>query len=468
MKYLSTKYLNKIGKTALVMVLAGTYAFSNPISLAAEEIDPSKDYEVVEMPSSLTAEETADEDITKEMNGETTQADDAAAEKPESIVEDKTEGTETAEEAADTDESAVEEDAEIPSLVPGDLFYFVKIAFEKIQLAFTVDDVKEAKLLAKFSAERLAEAEALFAEGNDDEALETIKKALEYLEGSEGQLSEEETEETDSDGQGVVEEDKATSEEDGTADDDNTAVEDENAEGEETADNTDKEGTEEVKQLISQNIIALTAAMEKVKNPTAKAALKKNIEKSYAKLEKKAAKMAAKEERKARKAEKRAAEEDEATVDNNTAAGSQTPAVNNTETKTAPATEAEKAIDTTVPAAEAPATIAEKTETPEPVTPTPAPSTVVTEQKPVVQEPVNHSRAQVKAEAKQIKENAKQEAKAARTEAKQEAKAIRNEAKQEAKEIRNEAKQEAKQKRDEMKQNHQQDENKDQNENKNK
>ena len=53
----------------------------------------------------------------------------------------------------------------------------------------------------------------------------------------------------------------------------------------------------EVEKMVSQNILSLQAAMEKVKNPVAKAALEKNIKKSYAKLAKKQAKF----EEKARK-----------------------------------------------------------------------------------------------------------------------------------------------------------------------
>ena len=47
------------------------------------------------------------------------------------------------------------------------------------------------------------------------------------------------------------------------------------------------ESLAEVEEMVSQNILSLQAAMEKVKNPVAKAALEKNIKKSYAKLAKK-------------------------------------------------------------------------------------------------------------------------------------------------------------------------------------
>lgn len=452
MKYLSTKHLNKIGKTTLAMVLAGTYAFSTPISsLAAEENNQSRDHDVVEMPDNLTTGETTAANTTVETDGNTTQAsDDTAAAETGSTVNDSIEGTTenstegtiedtaTTEEASDTDAPAVEDGTEAPSLVPGDLFYFVKIAFEKIQLAFTFDDVKEAKLLAEFSAERLAEAEALFAQGKEKEALETIKKSLEYLEGSENQLGEEATEETTSDEQNVVEEDTTASGEETAANEDNAASVEENATGEKSEDNIDEEGTKEVKALISQNIIALTAAMEKVKNPTAKAALKRNIEKSYAKLAKKIAKIEARQERKAKKNEKPAAAvgEEAAVAENEIANGTPASEVANT-----------GAESTTVPAAvtkpETPAVTVEDTEAPVPAnsvkTPAPAnpvivPAEVHTDKSPAVQAPDNSAKAQMREEAK----------------------AVRTEAKQEAKEIRSEARVEAKQKQAEMKQNHNQ------------
>lgn len=146
--------------------------------------------------------------------------------------------------------SSTNETVESPSLLPGDFFYFTKILMEKIHLALTSDDVKEAKLVAEFATERLAEAEALFAEGNEQAALETMKTAIENIENADEQVS-------------IIDQEAVEE-----------VVEDETELG-------------EVKEVLSQNIIALTAAMEKVKNPVAKAALKKNIEKSNTKLAKK-------------------------------------------------------------------------------------------------------------------------------------------------------------------------------------
>lgn len=176
-----------------------------------------------------------------------------------------------------SDEIVVEEtdELEVPSLLPGDFFYFAKQALEKIQLILTFDDVKEAKLLADFATERLAEAEALFLEGKEEEALEMLKAALDNLSVAEETVNPDEDTEIE---EIVIDSEESTNE----SDDSNQEV---------IENDEDAKETEEVEKQISQNIIALTAAMEKVKNPVAKAALQKNIEKSYAKLAKKMAKL---------------------------------------------------------------------------------------------------------------------------------------------------------------------------------
>lgn len=172
--------------------------------------------------------------------------------------------------------------AETPSVLPGDLFYFVKTAIEKIKLALTFNDKEEAKLLATYAMERLAEAEALFNNGDEEKALETINGALEYLINADDKTEIEDN----NDAEPVKEDEQDKAEV--------PAVED-------VADDTTDEPTDEVEKLISQNIIALTAALEKVKNPVAKAALQRNIEKSYAKLAKKLEKLEAREEDKKEK-----------------------------------------------------------------------------------------------------------------------------------------------------------------------
>jgi hypothetical protein len=162
---------------------------------------------------------------------------------------------------------------ETPSLLPGDFFYFSKILIEKIRLALTIDDVKEAKLIAEYAAERLSEAEVLFAEGNEEAALETMKQAIDNIDIADNQV---------------------------------TNLE-ENTSGEV---NDDETKLEQAKDTVSQNIIALTAAMEKVKNPVAKAALEKNIKKSYAKLAKKMEKQEKKQKKTTEFSTKEAADMD--------------------------------------------------------------------------------------------------------------------------------------------------------------
>ncbi|MGM0844365.1 MAG: DUF5667 domain-containing protein [Bacillota bacterium] len=173
-----------------------------------------------------------------------------------------------------------EEIGESPSLLPGDFFYFAKLVLEKVKLAFTVDEVKEAKLLAEHAAERLSEAHALFQAGEEDKAIETIEKALETMEEGDWEEQHEESEE--------VEYESSKS---------NYGDTEETSENDDITDEQFKEGNEtvefldEMEEIFAQNIIALKSAMERVKNPVAKATLQKNIEKSYAKLAEKIAKL---------------------------------------------------------------------------------------------------------------------------------------------------------------------------------
>ncbi|MGG3736670.1 DUF5667 domain-containing protein [Aeribacillus pallidus] len=170
-----------------------------------------------------------------------------------------------------------------PDLVPGDFFYFVKIALEKIQLALTFDQEKEAELIAKFAFERLAEAEKLMSEGNEEAALESLQVAMDLLKESESMVNEEDVEE-DVDSEAT---DDTVEENEDEAEDDTTTID----EVQEKEDSDDASSAEEVEdtydQVMRNNIIALTLAMEKVKNPKAKEALQKNILKTYQKMYKK-------------------------------------------------------------------------------------------------------------------------------------------------------------------------------------
>ncbi|MGN7398568.1 DUF5667 domain-containing protein [Cytobacillus praedii] len=238
MKFLSNNELQKLGRTSLALILTGTFTFSTSLASAAENTGETEHYETVELPDNLNVpKESSSVGNEEHTNGD-----------------------------------KVEE--ETPSLLPGSFFYFAKLAMEKIQLALTFNQEKEAKLLAAFAAERLAEAEVLFSEGKEDEALKAIKNSFESLENAESIIGEEKKSDADSAEEKIETEDSVAAEpEKDEASEDVIAEED------------------EVDQLLSQNIIALTAAMEKVKNPKAKAALQKNIEKSYEKLALKIEKM---------------------------------------------------------------------------------------------------------------------------------------------------------------------------------
>lgn len=248
----------------------------------------------------------------------------------------------------DSNEDAVQElqeenkEVEDPSVLPGDFFYFAKLAIEKIRLAFTFDDEKEAKLLAEFAAERLAEAEALFAAGEEEKALETIEAALKYFEGAE-EIIDENSEEMEKDGDNnsqVETEDNAT---EGQGDD--KAVNEE----EEAAAEKKDDAYEEAEELVSQNIIALKAAMEKVKNPVAKAALQKNIEKSYQKL---AQKMEKWEKKVAIDSEKGQSVEDESKIENPVSEDTQGVNQSPTEVNTKTDVEGDKSINEIITAKE--------------------------------------------------------------------------------------------------------------------
>jgi hypothetical protein len=191
-----------------------------------------------------------------------------------------------------TDADVDSENSEI-SLLPGDFFYFFKVMIEKLQVSLTFDDKEKAILLAEFAAERIAEAEALLEQGNEELALDVIEKAVLTIQNSEEfgvavendasatteqetVVEEEATEENLEETEIPVDEGETTREED-------TSNEDESVE----------ESDDSLEAEIAQNIIALTLAMEKVRNPVAKAALARNIERSLAKIEARLAKLEA-------------------------------------------------------------------------------------------------------------------------------------------------------------------------------
>jgi hypothetical protein len=210
----------------------------------------------------------------------------------------------------------LKESTESPSLLPGDFFYFAKLAIEKIQLAITMDDSKEAKLLAGYAAERLAEVEALFKDGKQEEAIDALNNAIEMIQQSEDQWSDDDESDKDSTDDASIESDSDMKDEykkeeeadDKTSEDatveDSVKEEEANSDDHETTEKSDE--MTEMEEMRAQNILSLKANLEKVKNPKAKAALQKNIEKSYMKLAEKLAKL---EEKATRKAEEKESEE---------------------------------------------------------------------------------------------------------------------------------------------------------------
>ncbi|GAA0323610.1 hypothetical protein GCM10008967_12660 [Bacillus carboniphilus] len=177
------KIIHLLSSTALASALI--FPIGTGVTFANE--DTAEDLETVSLEETNTSEETNEEVVTEEEATE--EASDESSE--ESTEEDSNE----------------EAELEEPALVPGDFFYFVKLMTEKIRLAVTFDDYKESKLLAEFAAERIAEANALIAKGEIEEAEELLQEAIaiqeqagEKLAGStedEGTESEEATEETD-------------------------------------------------------------------------------------------------------------------------------------------------------------------------------------------------------------------------------------------------------------------------------
>lgn len=162
------------------------------------------------------------------------------------------------------------------TVLPGDFFYFVKTIYERIQIAFAEDNVEEAILLAQFAKERLAESAALLKKGE-------VEKAEELLQDSLAQQ------------QKAI--DAAASVVEPVATTDTAAV----GEAQQPAAPAEDEAVDpdqavKMKNSLQHNIAALTAALEKVKNPQAQQSLLNNMTKSFAKLEKKLTKLSEKKE----------------------------------------------------------------------------------------------------------------------------------------------------------------------------
>jgi hypothetical protein len=245
--------------TTLIFSAGAGAVFAEGDGSAAEQTETVVDETTTDTSAEATTEETNTEEVSVdagEVTDETATDEDQAAQDDATTEEDQT----TQDETATEEEQSSQE--ETPSLVPGDFFYFVKIMAEKIRLAVTFDDYKEAKLLADYAAERIAESKALLADGKTDEAAELLKEAVATQEQASEQL-------TDSE---AVTEDEAT----------------------------DTDGTAEVKLL--NNVNGLLNALGNVKNETAQLAIMNNLQKSFKKLDKKLTKL---EEKDAKFAERK-------------------------------------------------------------------------------------------------------------------------------------------------------------------
>lgn len=271
--------------TTLVFSLGTGAAFANDDETQATETTIEQ-VEIVTEDTTTTSEDTTtgvavDETTTEEVTEPTT-------EEPVTGEETDTEEVTTDEESTESTESTdvtEEEETAAPSLVPGDFFYFVKVMTEKIRLAFTFDDYKEAQLLADFAAERIAEANALIADGKSEEAAELLKEAIATQQQADEVLPESEAVTTEPDGE---ETEEVATETEGEATDSATP-------------DSDSEATE-VEKKLAHNVDALMAVLAKVENPKAQQAIMKNIEKTFVKLDKKFTRL---EEKQAKQAEKK-------------------------------------------------------------------------------------------------------------------------------------------------------------------
>jgi hypothetical protein len=141
-------------------------------------------------------------------------------------------------------------------VLPGDFLYFIKVSLEKLQLTLSFKEEDKAELLIAFASERIGEADALLASGEEYLALELLQKAVDHLEASYDFIGyRRDAEENDPN------ENKATVQEGGEV---NLKI--------------------KMKEKFIQNLMNLTLAMEKVQNEKAKVSLEWNLEKSLTKF----------------------------------------------------------------------------------------------------------------------------------------------------------------------------------------
>ncbi|MRG86896.1 DUF5667 domain-containing protein [Salinibacillus xinjiangensis] len=151
------------------------------------------------------------------------------------------------------------------------LFDFFKSFTNHLQLALADNETGKAEVLVEMSEEIISKAERLLADGKQEKAGELLQKAADMMAQAEKLGANVETDVVEADAKESEKEEEVE-----VVELDDTFYPEEEDEKETQSSNLHAK--------IGQNVIALTLAMEKVKNPVAKKALQRNIEKSLARL----------------------------------------------------------------------------------------------------------------------------------------------------------------------------------------
>ncbi|WP_188207040.1 hypothetical protein [Alkalibacillus aidingensis] len=190
-------------------------------------------------------------------------------EEVEEVLEDQEETLEELEDELNEEVTDEDEGQEEANLVEQLFTYYGKLS-NQLSIALEDGQVELAHSILYWSVEDLQSAFTSYQEGDLDAVRSVIEDGIEILEEAEA-VQEDSDEEEESTEEGSEEEEEST--EEGSEED---AVEEDELE-------EDEEETE-TKQ-IGQNVLSLANAMEDKKNPVAKAALKRNIERSLDRLE---------------------------------------------------------------------------------------------------------------------------------------------------------------------------------------
>lgn len=166
----------------------------------------------------------------------------------------------------------------------GQMFNFLDSLTQHFKLALEQDDMEKAKLYAEYGQKRIAEAKALLEEGKDKEAAELLEQATKAMEKAE-ELSQDEKEEELASDENEEDSNKESNEDTESDEEQSEEKSDEDTESNEAEEDQSEDENAELEAKLGQNVISLKLAMEKVKNPVAKQALQRNIEKSLQRLE---------------------------------------------------------------------------------------------------------------------------------------------------------------------------------------